>query len=225
MDYILTNGKDFVYENELKPGEYLHTTAVNKAKKFTYQGAKAFKNRARKKYSWVKEYYLVDANTGSEITNKQQSLNYKGNANAYIGKNDIEFDEAILDKIYEETHNIIGLAGWDMNQLNTYHNLLTTALSKYDCAESDIAHALQMYKEKHGKRPQAHKIAKVGYLLEEIRDKHTRIKQCLRYIGVMKTALTKNYNIGKLKEELSKVTNVPYKGRTEYYNAVLNILE
>lgn len=222
--YVLTNGKDYVYENELKPGEYLHTTAVHKAKKFTYQGARAFKNRARKKYSWVKDYYLADAENGEKAYDKQQSLNYKGNANAYIGKNDIEFDEKILDQIYEEAHNIIGLAGWDMSQLNTYYNILSTALSKYDCAESDITHALQAYKEKHGKRPQAHKIAKVGYLLEEVRDKHKRIKQSIRYVQVMEDALTKNYSVGKLKEELAKVGNVPYKGRTEYYDAVLGIL-
>lgn len=224
MLYVLTNGKDYVYENELKPGEYLSTTSSAKAKKFTYQSARAFKNQSRKKYAWAKNFYLAEVNTGEKVSDKKQSLNYKGNANAYIGQNDIEFDEKILDQIYEEAHNIIGLAGWDMSQLNTYYNILTAALSKYDCAESDITHALQMYKEKHGKRPQAHKIAKVGYLLEEVRDKHKRIKQSIRYVQVMEDALTKNYSIGKLKEELAKAGNVPYKGRTEYYDAVMSIL-
>ncbi|RHP46979.1 hypothetical protein [Clostridium sp. AF32-12BH] len=223
MDYVLTNGKDYVIENPQKPGEYLHTTYSVNAKKFTYQSARAFKNRAREKYSWVKDYYLVEAES-YEVPKNQHSLNYKGNADVYIGSNDIEFDEKILDQIYEEAHNIIGLAGWDMNQLNTYYNILNSALSKYDCAETDIVHALQGYKEKHGKKPQAHKMAKIGYLLEDVRGKHKRIKQPIRYVQVMQDALSKNYSIGKLKEELSKVTNVGYRGRTEYYKAVLNIL-
>lgn len=224
MVYVLTNGKDYVYENEMKPGDFLTTTSSVKAKKFTYQGARAFKNRARKKYAWAKNYYLADVESGEKASDRQQCLNYKGNANTYIGKNDIDFDDKILDQIYEEAHNIIGLAGWDVSQLNTYMNVLNAALSKYDCAQSDITHALQTYKEKHGKKPQAHKMAKVGYLLEDVRDKHKRIKQSIRYVQVMQDALTKNYSVGKLKEELSKVTNVAYRGRTEYYDTVLNIL-
>ena len=223
MDYVLTDGKNYVVEDFSNSGKFTRTVYLENAKKFTFQSARAFKNRARKKYSWAKDYYLADAETGKP-PKEQHSLNYKGGADIYIGANDFEFDEKILDQIYEEAHNIIGLAGWDMSQLNTYRNVLTSALSKYDCAETDIVHALQGYKEKHGKKPQAHKMAKIGYLLEDVRDKHKRIKQSIRYVQVMQDALSKNYSIGKLKEELSKVTNVEYRGRTEYYKAVLDIL-
>lgn len=223
MEYVLTNGKQYVYENELKPGEYLCTTSSVKAKRFTYQVARAFKNSSRKKYAWVKNYYLAEADSGEKVK-EQHDSNYKGKANVFVGQNDIVFDEKILDQIYDEAHNILGLAGWNMSQLNTYMNILHTALSKYDCAQSDIAHALQAYKDKYGKKPQAHKMAKIGYMLEDVRDKHKRIKQSIRYVQVMQDALTKNYSIEKLKEELSKVTNVEYRGRTEYYKAVLDIL-
>ena len=219
--FILTDGKNYVMENPMKIGEYLATTSPVQAKQFTYKQARSLVQRGGKKYAWMRTYQLVDIQTGKE---SEHSLNYKGNANVHTGKNDIEFDEAILDKIYEESHSILGLAGWNMEQLNTYANILNVALSKYDSAESDINHALQKYKEQHGKKPQAHKMAKVGYMLDEVRDKHKRIKQCMRYVKVMQDAITYSYNIGKIKLELSKVSSEEYRGRTEYYDAVLAIL-
>ena len=67
--------------------------------------------------------------------------------------------------------------------------MLENGLSKYDSAESDIEHALQKYKEdNNGKKPQVHKMAKIGCLLDEVRDKHKNIKQCIDYIKVMEDA-------------------------------------
>ena len=49
-------------------------------------------------------------------------------------------------------------------------------MSKYDSAESDVLHSLEKYKIDHnGKNPQAHKMAKIAYLLDEIRDKHKKM--------------------------------------------------
>lgn len=219
--YILSDGKNYVMENELKIGEYMPTTYAVKAKKFTYKQAKSFLSRPGKRYSWVRSYQMIDDGSGEK---PDRPFTYKGNAGAYIGKNDVEFDESILDKIYEESHNILGLAGWDSGQLNTYMNLLSAALGKYDSAESDIVHALQTYKDRYKKKPQAHKMAKIGYILEEVRDKHKRIKECIRYVQVMQDGIKYQYSIGKLKEELSKASNSEYKGRTEYYKTVLDIL-
>ena len=153
------------------------------------------------------------------------SINFKGNGGMYIGANDIDFDDSIIDKVYAETKSIIGLAGWSVTQLKTYEEELTRGLSKYDSAESDIKHALEKYKEENeGKKPQAHKIAKIGYLLDDVRDKHKHIKQCLRYVKVMQDAITYSYTIEKLKLELTKAKHNDYKGRTEYYQMALNIL-
>ena len=96
----------------------------------------------------------------------------------------------------------------------------------YACGESDIKHALQKYREdNNGKKPQAHKMAKVGYLLDDIRNKHKNIKQCLNYIRVMQDAITYKYDIGKIKFELSKAKYSEYKGRTEYYEMALDLLK
>lgn len=221
--FILTDGKNYVMENPYTIGDYLATTTPNQAKKFTYNQAKGLIKRKGKKLSWIKNYQMVDLGSGEPV--KKSELYNKGNGGAYLGKNDIEFDEGILDKILEESNCILGLAGWDMNQLETYRNLLNAALSKFDSAESDIRHAMRKYREDNlGKKPQAHKMAKLGYLLDEMEDKHKRIKQCLNYIKVMQDAITFKYDIGKIKLELSKAKYSDYKGRTEYYQIALDIL-
>lgn len=219
--YILTDGKNYVMENPMKIGDYLATTSPVQAKKFTYKQARSLVQKSGKKYSWIKNgYHLIDTGTGNEA---EHSLYYRGNENVYI--NNTDFDASILEDIIKETNSIIGLAGWDIEQLNTYKNLLNTELSKCDSAESDIEHALQTYKEESGgKKPQAHKMAKVGYLLDDIRDRHKRIKQCIAYVQVMQDAITRQYSISKLKLELSRATHVSYKGRTKYYQMTLDML-
>ncbi len=220
--FILTDGINYVMENPMKSGEYMITTSSSMAKEFTYKQARSLVQNSRKKYSWIKKYNLIDVDTGQK---SDKSLYYRGNANVYTG-DEGNFDYALLDKIESEANSILGLAGWDDNQLITYKNLLNTELSKCDSAESDINHALEKYKKVHnGKKPQAHKVAKIGYLLDDIRDKHKRIKQCIRYVQVMQDAIVKGYNIEKIKLELSKVTSDDYKGRTEYWKMANDILE
>lgn len=221
--FILTDGKNYVMENPIKQGAYMSTTYPVKAKEFTYKQARSLLNSRSKKMAWIKSYHIVNQDNGEMC---DDSINYKGNGGAYIGAKDIDFDDNIIDLIYDETKSIVGLAGWSMDQLKTYENELNIGLSKYDSAESDIEHALQKYKEdNNGKKPQAHKMAKIGYLLDEIRDKHKHIKQCLNYIKVMENAITYNYTIEKLKLELIKAKHSDYKGRTEYYQLALELLD
>lgn len=221
--FILTDGKNYIMENPVKQGVYISTTSPTMAKKFTYKQARTILNDRSKKNAWIKTYYMVDEGTGKVA---ETSANYKGNAGIYIGENDIKFDESIVTKIYEETKSITGLAGWSMAQLKTYKEQLNIGLSKYDSAVSDIEHALQKYKEdNNGKNPQAHKVAKIGYLLGEIRDKHKNIKQCIDYIQVFENAITYNYTIEKIKLELEKAKHASYQGRTEYYQIALEILD
>ena len=59
----------------------------------------------------------------------------------------------------------------------------------------------------------------------DIVGKRKLMKQCIRYIQVMQEAISKGYNIEKIKLELSKVTSDDYKGRTEYWKMANDILE
>lgn len=219
--FILTDGRNYVMENPMKSGEYMITTSSSMAKNFTYKQARSLVQNSRKKYSWIKKYNLIDVDTGNKSEN---SLYYKGNGGIYM--DDKDFDDSLLDKILEESNSILGLAGWNKTQLITYKNLLNSELSKCDSAESDITHSLEKYKRIHnGKKPQAHKVAKIGYLLDDIRDKHRKIKQCIRYVNVMLEAIDKVYTIEKIKLELSNASDGEYKGRTQYWKIANDILE
>ena len=220
--FILTDGKNYVMENPMRTGNYISTSSPIQAKEFTYKQARTLLQNNRKSMAWIRSFHMVNKETGEKSTS---SANYKGNAGVYIGENDIDFDERIINYIFEETKSIIGLAGWSLTQLQTYKESLEIGLSKYDSAEGDIEHALQKYKEDNdGKKPQAHKMAKVGYLLDDVRDKHKNIKQCLDYIKVMEDANVHGYTIEKLKLELTKAKHTEYKGRTEYYKIALDML-
>lgn len=220
--FILTDGKNYVMENPMQQGVYLNTTSPNQAKEFTFKQARQLLQSGKKKLSWIKPYYMVNQETGEVC----ETTNYRGNGDVYVGENNVEFNDEIIPIIYKEVTSIIGLAGWSVNQLKTYEEMLNIGLSKYDSAEADINHALQKYKEdNNGKKPQAHKMAKIAYLLDDIRDKHKHIKQCMRYIQVMENAITYNYTIEKIKLELTKARSGEYKGRTEYYQMALNLLD
>lgn len=213
--FILTDGKNYIMENPVKKGVYISTSSPVMAKEFSFKQERTVLNNRGKKMAWIKTYYMVDKETGQV---SETPASYKGNGGVYIGANDIDFDDSIITKIYDETKSVVGLAGWSMTQLKTYKEKLNIGLSKYDSAESDVKHALQKYKrDSGGKNPQAHKAAKIGYLLGEIRDKHEDIKQCMNYIQVFENAITYNYTIEKLKLELMKAKHTEYQGRTEYY--------
>lgn len=221
--FILTDGKNYVMENPLKQGNYISTTSSIQAKEFTWKQAKTILRNKKKSMGWIRSFYAVDQDTGRVENDIKYS---KGNGGAYTGGNDIDFDDSIIEKVFIETKSIIGLAGWSMTQLKTYEEELSIGLSKYDSAESDIVHALQKYKEdNNGKNAQAHKMAKIGYLLGEIREKHKNIKQCLDYIKVIENAITYGYTIEKIKLELMKAKHSEYKGRTEYYQIALDLLD
>lgn len=220
--YILTDGKNYVMENPMKQGVYLSTTSPVQAKEFTYKQARNLLNNKSKKMSWIRNFHMFNKD-GTPY--RQNTPTYKGNGGVYIGVNDIDFDVSIIDKIFCESNSIMNLYGWSLTQLKTYKEQLNRALSKYDSAESDIDHALQKYKEDNdGKKPQAHKMAKVGYLLDEVRDIRKKVKQSIHYVQVMENAATSAYSLEKLKLELEKAKHVEYKGRTEYYQKALDLL-
>lgn len=166
--YYLTNGKEYVAENELIPGEYIKTTYTVKAKKFTYKEGMTFKKKRWKKDKDFKKYKLINVETGEMV-----NPNYMGNSGAYIGDHNFDFDDGILDKIIHEADLIKSMAAWDEKQLKEYKTVLTNELSKKDSIISDIYHALLEYGDTHnGKRPQAHKIAKISYMF------NTKIQAC-----------------------------------------------
>lgn len=223
MDYILTDGKNYVMENPYRQGDYILVTNPNQATKMTWNRAHKLTQRKGKKYSQIRECKLVGCDDGEIV--EDFNPNYKGNAGAYIGDKDLHIDESMIDDVIDEANSLIGIAGWDSEQLNCRESDLNNYLSFFDLAESDIKHALQKYYDDHnGAKPQAHKVTKIGYLMYDIRHKRQMIKQAIRYIEVLKDAIKYHYSLSKIKNELKKVENEEYKGRTKFWKIAIDIL-
>lgn len=213
--FILTDGKNYVMENPMKQGVYLQTTSPIQAKEFTFKQARTLLNSKSKKMSWVKSFCMVDKETGELETD----IPKYSNEGIFCGSKDFEFDESIVETIKHEVDSIIGLAAWDINQLNTYVAMLNQGVQFYDNAIQDIKHA------RLDKRPPAHIRTKIDGIMNDLEEKRRDVKQTRNYINILIKAIKEQWSIGKIKAELSKAKYVPYKGRTKYYEMVEKLLK
>ena len=213
--FILTDGKNYVMENPMKQGVYLQTTSPIQAKEFTFKQARTLLNSKSKKMSWVKSFCMVDKETGELETD----IPKYSNEGIFCGSKDFEFDESIVETIKHEVDSIIGLAAWDINQLNTYVAMLNQGVQFYDNAIQDIKHA------RLDKRPPAHIRTKIDGIMNDLEEKRRDVKQTRNYINILIKAIKEQWSIGKIKAELSKAKYVPYKGSTKYYQMVEKLLK
>lgn len=213
--FILTDGKNYVMENPMKVGEYMSTTSPIQAKEFTYKQARSLLHNKKKSLSWIKSYNMVNQKTGQVETD----IHKFSNEGIFCGDKDFEFDESIVYTIKQEVNSIIGLAAWDINQLNTYLAMLNQGVQFYDSAIQDIKHA------RLDKRPPAHIRTKIDGIMNELEEKRRDAKQTRSYVDVLIKAIREQWSIGQIKAELSKAKYVPYKGRTKYYELVQNLLK
>lgn len=213
--FILTDGRNYVMENPMKIGEYISTTSPLQAKEFTYKQARSLLQNKKKSLSWIKQFTMINQETGQTETDIPKF----SNEGIFCDDKEFEFDESIVEDIKKEVNSIIGLAAWDINQLNTYLAMLNQGVQFYDNAIQDIKHA------RLDKRPPAHIRTKIDGIMNELEEKRRDVKQTRNYINVLIKAIKEQWSIGKIKAELSKAKYVPYKGRTKYYEMVETLLE
>lgn len=213
--FILTDGKNYVMENPMKVGEYLSTTSPLQAKDFTYKQARSLLQNKKKPLSWIKSMHMVNTETGKT----EENIPKYSNEGVFCGDKDFEFDDSIIDTIKQEANSIIGLAAWDINQLNTYVAMLNQGIQYYDNAIQDIKHV------RLDKRPPAHIRTKIDGIMNELEEKRRDIKQARIFTEILIKAIKEQWTIGKIKAELSKAKYVPYKGRTKYYEMVEDLLK
>lgn len=213
--FILTDGKNYVAEDPFQNGKYLRTTYSVQAKELTYKQARALLQSKKAANKWIRKYYMVNKDTGK----KEENIPFYSNDGIYKEEKNIDFDESILDQIKKEVTSIIGLAAWDINQLKTYNSMLNNGLSYYDSAISDVGHA------RLDKRPPAHIGTKIDRILNDLEEKRRDIKQTMNYLDILINAIKQQWTIGKIKAELSAVKYVPYKGRTKYFDMVIELFE
>ena len=213
--FILTDGKNYVMENPIKIGEYLTSTSPVHAKEFTYRQARNLLQNKKKSLAWIRSYKMINKDNG-EV---EKNIPRYSNEGVFCGDKDFDFDYSIVSTIKKEVDSIIGLVGWDINQLNTYMSLLNNWVQFYDNAIQDIKHG------RLDKRPPAHVMTKIDRLSNELEEKRRDVKQTRLYVEVMIKAIKEQWTIGKIKAELTNAKYVPYKGRTKYYQMVVDMLE
>lgn len=213
--FILTNGKDYVMENPMKQNTYISSTNPNQAKLFTIKQARTLLRNKKQSIAWIRKFYMVNNETG-EI---EKNIHKYSNEGIFCNDKSFNFDENILQDIKKEVTSILGLAAWDINQLNTYNAILNQGLQFYDSAIADIKHA------RLDKRPPAHIRTKIDGIMNSLEEKRRDIKQTRNYIDVLLKALKEQWSVGKIKAELCKAKYVPYKGRTKYYGIVEELVK
>lgn len=213
--FILSDGKNYVMENPMQVGQYISTTSPIQAKEFTYKQARSLLQNKKKSLSWIKPFHMVNQKNGQT----EMDIPRFSNEGIFCGDRDFEFDESIVATIKQEVNSIIGLAAWDINQLNTYIAVLNQGVQFYDNAIQDIKHA------RLDKRPPAHIRTKIDGIMNELEEKRRDVKQTRNYIDILIKAIKEQWSIGKIKAELSKAKYVPYKGRTRYYEMVEELLK
>lgn len=212
--FILTDGKNYVGENPMKAGDYIRVTSPIMATELTFKQARALKRNKNKKLSWIKCYEIINLENGQV----EKDVKRYSNEGVFLDDKKYEFDNSVLIKIQKEVDSIIGLAGWDITQLNTYKAILNQGQSYYDSALSDVRHV------RMGKRPPAHMMVKIDQLMNELEEKRRDVKQTIVYIETLISGIEKQWSVPKLKSELAKAKYTPYKGRTKYYNMVEDLL-
>lgn len=115
MYYIITNGKYWVIENPIRPGEYMESTKSSNAKQFTFKQAKNLLNARSKKLGWIRNGYSMVGEDGNKPTVSPKA---KGNGGVFLNENDIVVDLNLLDQIEDECTKFLSLAAWDESELS-----------------------------------------------------------------------------------------------------------
>jgi len=197
-----------------KPGKYLNTISPLQASKFTYKQARALLINKKIDTRWIKGYKMLNTDTGEFET----IIHRFSNEGVYCDDKAFTINDEIVQNIIKESEKILGLFAWNIDQLNTNKNILTSQMSYYDSALSDIGHAML------DKRPPADTRTKIYGLEKQLREKRRDVKQAIKYVQVMINSINQEWELSKLRCEMSKAMYHDYKGRTEYYELVIDML-
>lgn len=214
--FVLTNGKSFVKRNPSN-SKYTATNKKEEATEFTQKQARDLLKNRKPQFNWLRvdNYKMMNLNTDETTSRNNIPMSKEG---IYIGENSFEFDESILEDIEQEVRNITNCEGWSISQLNIKLDTLTQAQSYYDSAMSDVLHLIEI------NNPPAHIRTKIYKIVQDLREKHTLIKQEILYINVMKRSVNESWSFDRLKRELENTEYKGYKGRTDYFSLVLDMM-
>ena len=217
MKYIITNGSKYVARNPYQANKYYQADCIDMATQFTSKQAKRILGSKNRDMKWIKSDFYIQEFDGSDVGNVMSRKETKSRSNGNCFK-DYEWDKSILSDIEAEEKAIVGLLAYDYEELSQKKFEMEQSLSYTDSAVSDILHAIE------GKKIDAAKRAVIVGYLKTMRELHTQIKKCIRYVEIMQDSITKKDDISTLKKKLKNSEPHDYVGRTKYYELIKNII-
>lgn len=217
MKYIITDGSKYVARNPYQANKYYQADCLDLATKFTSKQAKRILGSKNRDMKWIKSGFYIQEFDGSNTGNVMSRRESKRRSNGNCFK-DFEWDKSILNDIEAEERAIVGLLAYDYEELSQKKFEMEQSLSYTDSAISDILHAIE------GKKINAAKRAVIVGYLKTMRELHTQIKKCIRYVEVMQESINNKEDIGTLKKKLQSSEPNEYVGRTKYYELIQNII-
>lgn len=204
----LSNGIWFVARDP-KTSRYRKTLREDKATQFSEKEATDLLRSKKPQYNWLK----VDGYQAIPVVSSGKSAYVKSKNSIYIG---LHMEENC--EIGVEVDKIKSCQLWDIHTLELKENELSEAQSYYDSALSDVLHLLEVH------NPPAHTRAKIYKILQDLRIGHTRTNKNLKYVRIMKRGIEEKWTFQKLQSEINGAEYKDYKGRTDYFNKVLELL-
>lgn len=220
--FVLTDGNFYIKNGNAKR-EYLATNKIEEALRVTRRQGNNILNK-KSKIHWIGSYYLmslaeskiIDENIEMEKRNNIHSDNYKGKAYIYTGDNKVEINEEIITNV-NDIVSAINSVSIDKSVLDNYMDKLSSMLSYYDSVISDIRHII-----KYKNPPETAKI-KIYDIEHIIENKRAGVKQAFAQVQILLSGINNNWNIKAFQDRLSDASWKDYKGRTDYYDDLLDV--
>ena len=208
LQYVITDGRKYVSKDN--NNSMTHTSNVERAEKYPYDKAmNVIKNNMKAKNGEEWEIRLYEPKKSKVKNNLSivRTLSPAPTEMSLTGQK-IEFD---WDKIIEQLDNLI-------DNVYIYKEQLVNAQQRIDWELSDIDHIIQE------KSPAAHIRTKIYGVQQQKRKEREKIHVGLRYANVIIESINQGSNLTEIKNRLRGAETKPYKGRTELYDELLEMI-
>lgn len=208
LQYLITDGIKYVGYD--KNRNITYTTNPKCAEKYLYDKAvNVLKNNIKSinDEKWKIELYEPKKSKMKSNLSIVRTLQPAPTEVSLKGQK-IEFD---WEKIIEQLDNLI-------DNVYIYKEQLVNAQQRIDWELSDIDHIIQE------KSPAAHIRTKIYGVQQQKRKEREGIRIGLRYANVIIESINQGSNMAEIRNRLRGAETKPYKGRTELYDELLEMI-
>lgn len=204
-----TKSKLYIGRTDSYKGQYITVTDKNKAIRFeTFDEAMKLLRSKKSALCFIKGFRVIAYDN-----------EYVGRAGIYAGDKAIDIDMEIINNVENIVSDIINVPQPEKAVLEVYNDRLNEMLSFCDSALSDMEHIIE------AESPAAHIRTKIYGIQQDLLQKRRKVKHAFNYVKVLLDSINDKWDFTLLQKKLMENDYKPYKGRTDYYNVVLEMLK